>query len=314
MADAPALVPAPPDALEAAGCSESVTEFFENHLHVPVHDDGVFGFRADYGRTIRTHALGRFDQMLVAAITHPAMGTSLDNASSTKTAPNENLGRALLELHTVGRGNHTEDDVKDVRPDPDRLHASPCGRTWAIPRTTRRRHWTGPGAPSSAFSHPQRRRRRPPGRRGLPHLPRAPPGHRPGASPSKLAVRLRLRLSRHGGPRPPPRPRLPGQPAPPSSPSSRRSWPTRSSARRHGAQGPRPRPTTSWPPAAPSTSRPRRPPVDGDSASQRRALPGRRASARRRSAGPAPTDSPRTGGAVVLGLAESSPPSRPTTR
>jgi hypothetical protein len=91
---------------------ESVTEFFENHLHVPVHDDGVFGFRVDYGRTIRTHALGRFDQMLVAAITHPAMGISLDNANSKKNAPNENLGRELLELHTVGRGSYTEDDVK----------------------------------------------------------------------------------------------------------------------------------------------------------------------------------------------------------
>ena len=91
---------------------EQLTEFFENHLHVPVHDDGVFGFRSAYGKLIRQHALGRFDEMLVAAITHPAMGTSLDNATSTKRAPNENLGRELLELHTVGRGNYTEDDVK----------------------------------------------------------------------------------------------------------------------------------------------------------------------------------------------------------
>jgi hypothetical protein len=92
---------------------EVMTEFFENHLHVPVYDDGVFTYRADYGKVIRSHALGRFDEMLQAAITHPAMGISLDNASSTKKAPNENLGRELLELHTVGRGNHTEDDVKN---------------------------------------------------------------------------------------------------------------------------------------------------------------------------------------------------------
>jgi uncharacterized protein (DUF1800 family) len=91
---------------------EVMTEFWENHLHVPLHDDGVFTYRSDYGKVIRSHALGRFDQMLVAAITHPAMGISLDNARSTKKAPNENLGRELLELHTVGRGNHTEDDVK----------------------------------------------------------------------------------------------------------------------------------------------------------------------------------------------------------
>ena len=92
---------------------EVMSEFFENHLHVPLHDDGVFTYRADYGKVIRSHALGRYDEMLVAAITHPAMGISLDNARSSKKAPNENLGRELLELHTVGRGNHTEDDVKN---------------------------------------------------------------------------------------------------------------------------------------------------------------------------------------------------------
>ncbi|MCW2832444.1 MAG: hypothetical protein JWN68_397 [Nocardioides sp.] len=91
---------------------EMMTEFWENHLHVPVHDDGVYTYRAAYGKLLRSHALGRFDQMLVAAITHPAMGISLDNASSTERAPNENLGRELLELHTVGRGTFSEDDVK----------------------------------------------------------------------------------------------------------------------------------------------------------------------------------------------------------
>ena len=41
------------------------------------------------------------------------MGLFLDNAVSTKDAPNENLGRELLELHTVGvDAGYTEDDVK----------------------------------------------------------------------------------------------------------------------------------------------------------------------------------------------------------
>jgi uncharacterized protein (DUF1800 family) len=41
------------------------------------------------------------------------MGLYLDNAFSTKDAPNENLGRELLELHTVGvDGGYTEADVK----------------------------------------------------------------------------------------------------------------------------------------------------------------------------------------------------------
>jgi uncharacterized protein (DUF1800 family) len=130
---------------------EVVTEFFENHLHVPVHDDGVFGFRADYGRLIRTHALGRFDQMLVAAITHPAMGVSLDNASSTKRAPNENLGRELLELHTVGRGHHTEDDVKDSAKILTGYRVD-LWQTWSSWYDTAS-HWTGP-VKVLGFTHP----------------------------------------------------------------------------------------------------------------------------------------------------------------
>ena len=37
----------------------------------------------------------------------------LDNNLSTATHPNENLGRELLELHTVGRGHYTEEDVRN---------------------------------------------------------------------------------------------------------------------------------------------------------------------------------------------------------
>jgi uncharacterized protein (DUF1800 family) len=40
--------------------------------------------------------------MLVASATHPAMLTYLNNAESTKDYPNENYGRELLELHSVG--------------------------------------------------------------------------------------------------------------------------------------------------------------------------------------------------------------------
>lgn len=91
---------------------EVMAEFWENHLYIPVHDDGVFTYRASFGKMLRDHALGRFDDMLYAATTHPAMGISLDNANSTRRGVNENHGRELLELHTVGQGNYTEDDVK----------------------------------------------------------------------------------------------------------------------------------------------------------------------------------------------------------
>jgi hypothetical protein len=92
---------------------ETMAQFWETHLNVPTNGEQWFLYRRDYGETVRRHALGRFDELLEAAITHPAMLIYLDNASSTATRPNENLGRELLELHTVGRGSFDEDDVKD---------------------------------------------------------------------------------------------------------------------------------------------------------------------------------------------------------
>ena len=92
---------------------EVMSEFWENHLHVPAIGSPWMTHRSAYGKMIRSHALGRFDEMLFEAITHPAMGIYLDNAKSTAKAPNENLGRELLELHTLGVGNYTENDVKN---------------------------------------------------------------------------------------------------------------------------------------------------------------------------------------------------------
>ncbi len=92
---------------------ETMAAFWEHHFHVPANGDAAGLFRAQYGRTIRGLALGRFDTLLNAVTTHPAMGCYLGNAQSTRRAPNENLGRELLELHTVGRAaGYTEDDVK----------------------------------------------------------------------------------------------------------------------------------------------------------------------------------------------------------
>jgi hypothetical protein len=92
---------------------EVMTEFFENHLHVAAVGDPQFVHRVDYGNTIRKHALGRFDQLLRATTTHPAMLIYLGAGESTKEHPNENLGRELLELHTVGAGHYSEKDVRD---------------------------------------------------------------------------------------------------------------------------------------------------------------------------------------------------------
>ena len=92
---------------------EVMVDFWSNLLNVSLfHDDAIF-WRMDYDRVIRAQALTSFERLLHATITHPAMGLYLDNAFSSKESPNENLGRELLELHTVGvDAGYTEDDVK----------------------------------------------------------------------------------------------------------------------------------------------------------------------------------------------------------
>jgi uncharacterized protein (DUF1800 family) len=60
----------------------------------------------------RRHGLGNFREILVELSRDPAMIYWLDNCQSTGRAPNENYGRELLELFSMGIGNYTEDDVK----------------------------------------------------------------------------------------------------------------------------------------------------------------------------------------------------------
>lgn len=121
---------------------EVMTEFFEAHFHVPTTADNPPFWRVPYGDVIRAGALGRFEDLLQTTITHPAMLLYLDGATSTKAHPNENLGRELLELHTLGVGNYTEDDVKNAARILTGWNVD-MWRTWAASYQTKD-HWTGP--------------------------------------------------------------------------------------------------------------------------------------------------------------------------
>ena len=63
-------------------------------------------------RTYRSLAFAPFPELVRAATTDPAMLLYLDGGTSTGSQPNENYGRELLELFTLGIGNYSEDDVK----------------------------------------------------------------------------------------------------------------------------------------------------------------------------------------------------------
>ncbi len=61
-------------------------------------------------------SLGRkpFGELLTAVVRDPALLLWLDAPANRKEHPNENLGRELMELFTLGIGNYSEDDVKDA--------------------------------------------------------------------------------------------------------------------------------------------------------------------------------------------------------
>ncbi|NOT51676.1 MAG: DUF1800 domain-containing protein [Chitinophagaceae bacterium] len=63
---------------------------------------------------IRRNATGNFGTMLKEVSKTAAMLNFLNNQQNRKDHPNENFAREVMELFTLGRGNYTEDDVKEA--------------------------------------------------------------------------------------------------------------------------------------------------------------------------------------------------------
>ena len=61
---------------------------------------------------LRDHGLGNFGDLLKRLSRNPSMIYWLDQQQNHATAVNENYGRELLELFSMGRGNYTEEDVR----------------------------------------------------------------------------------------------------------------------------------------------------------------------------------------------------------
>jgi uncharacterized protein (DUF1800 family) len=63
--------------------------------------------------TIRKNALGNFGDLLKQVSASASMINFLNNNQNKKDHPNENFAREVMELFTMGRGNYTEQDVKE---------------------------------------------------------------------------------------------------------------------------------------------------------------------------------------------------------
>ncbi|MBL7808321.1 MAG: DUF1800 domain-containing protein [Saprospiraceae bacterium] len=63
---------------------------------------------------IREQALGNFGDLLRGVSKSAAMISFLNNQQNKKQHPNENFAREVMELFTLGRGNYTENDIKEA--------------------------------------------------------------------------------------------------------------------------------------------------------------------------------------------------------
>jgi len=118
-----------------------MTDFWLNHFNVYIRKDGQMpSLLPQYEEAVRSHALGRFEDLLKATAKSPAMLLYLDNAQSTgpdsvaaagntrgpksnakpnakkaNAGLNENYARELMELHTLGvNGGYTQRDVTEI--------------------------------------------------------------------------------------------------------------------------------------------------------------------------------------------------------
>ena len=105
---------------QGTSLTEKMMLFWHNHFVVEINkvqtDTGY-----EYCRLLRQHALGNVKQLAKDVTVTPAMLRYLNGNQSTVGVPNENYGRELLELFTVGKGpligpgnytNYTEADVQ----------------------------------------------------------------------------------------------------------------------------------------------------------------------------------------------------------
>jgi uncharacterized protein (DUF1800 family) len=92
---------------------EKIALFWHGILASSYTKTGTAGSGLNQIEMFRRKGLGRFEDLLIELSMDPAMILELDNLDNHDGAVNENYGRELLELFSMGVGNYTEDDVKE---------------------------------------------------------------------------------------------------------------------------------------------------------------------------------------------------------
>ena len=117
--------------------TERLTLLWHNHFATSIEKVDRASMRRQ-NQLFRKLCRAPFGELLHAVLHDPAILTWLDAPANRKGHPNENLGRELMELFTLGVGNYTEKDVKE---------AARCLTGWTIVedkfREEESRHDTG---------------------------------------------------------------------------------------------------------------------------------------------------------------------------
>lgn len=93
---------------------ERLTLLWHNHFATSNHKVNSVAAMYEQNLLLRTHCLGKFSDLLRSVVKSPAMLIWLDASTNRKEHPNENLGRELMELFTLGEGNYSERDVTEA--------------------------------------------------------------------------------------------------------------------------------------------------------------------------------------------------------
>jgi uncharacterized protein (DUF1800 family) len=96
---------------------EKMTMFLADHFGTEMTDVGNGNVSFIHHNLMRQNALGNFKQLVKAVTIDPMMLRYLNGYLNTAAAPDENYGRELQELFTMGKGpgsQYTENDVKEA--------------------------------------------------------------------------------------------------------------------------------------------------------------------------------------------------------
>jgi hypothetical protein len=91
---------------------EKLTLFWHGHFASGQNKVRDYRMMLRQNEMFRRNASGSFSDLLNGILKDPAMLVYLDNGENIKSHPNENFGRELLELFTMGVGNYTEHDIR----------------------------------------------------------------------------------------------------------------------------------------------------------------------------------------------------------